>query len=599
MSAWSEGCLITRSRAQGRCSWCKQGSIHFVHVVNLFGPELYECSACGHITQHCSRCPNFAKAEHSSSTSALCALCSHEFSVWPETLSLTQRVRSMHCSKCLTLQVHRPQAMSSSVLETCGKAVFECSGCSRCRLHLIWPLHLQRQFFLQCECFVPFLMRNFFCTRTCSLAHVCQYCGAASVTPDILCTLQALSLIEAPLPPILPDACLLCCFTIKMNTNMLRTIHRRKAARVSVANVPSLPLAPSISSLSGSSAKCHPLSPRTLSAAVSHSSAAAASSQHARSPAHTSTSPVELRPQMTWEELISVIKNGAGFKFERVVASRPREHGFPMNNLHTLVRAPHNNPIKDKQRSKWMSSATQNARAMLPSLATLLDDGRAPHLTPLSSSFFHHSHLDTNSVAELPVVFSPVSLSTRQFSSSPKSQPAAREFCSLSRVVFSDALPPAVLQAAQPLFSASLAGASAPDFIACLGAALRQSPSPTRFYFIVYFDTNSTLDAAADNVPPSLSSVVAVACYWITTSFDMARYLAAQCIFEIQGSCFLTEGVRYSGMGFLSGLWVLGFNPLSLDLAFIQIPFLEQVMLIMASAIHLFYSHAAGNLLQL
>jgi hypothetical protein len=30
-------------------------------------------------------------------------------------------------------------------------------------------------------------------------------------------------------------------------------------------------------------------------------------------------------------------------------------------------------------------------------------------------------------------------------------------------------------------------------------------------------------------------------------------------------------------MRFLSGLWVLGFNPLSLDLAFIQIPFLEQV----------------------
>jgi hypothetical protein len=31
-------------------------------------------------------------------------------------------------------------------------------------------------------------------------------------------------------------------------------------------------------------------------------------------------------------------------------------------------------------------------------------------------------------------------------------------------------------------------------------------------------------------------------------------------------------------MSFLSGLWVLGFNPLSLDLAFIQIPFLEQVI---------------------
>lgn len=39
----------------------------------------------------------------------------------------------------------------------------------------------------------------------------------------------------------------------------------------------------------------------------------------------------------------------------------------------------------------------------------------------------------------------------------------------------------------------------------------------------------------------------------------------------------LMLNIRYSGMHFLSGLWVLGFNPLSLDLAFIQIPFLEQV----------------------
>ena len=369
---------------------------------------------------------------------------------------------------------------------------------------------------------------------------MCRYCGAGSITPDILSTLQALSLIETPLPPILPDACLLCCFTIKMSTNILRTMHKREAARVCVATVHSLPLAPSISSLSGSSAKCYPLSPRTLSAAVSRSSAAAASTQHVHSPAHASTSPLELRPQMTWEELIAVIKNGAGSSFERVFASRPREHGFPINNLHTMVRAPHNNPIKDKQRSKWMSSATQNASAMLPSLSSLLDDGRARHLTPLSSSIFHQPHLDANNIAELHLVFSPVSLPTHQFSSSPKSHPAAREFCSLSRVVFSDALPPAVLQAAQPLFSASLAGASAPDFIACLGAALRQSPSPTRFYFIVYFDTNSTLDTASDNVTPSLSPVVAVACYWITTAFDMARYIAAQCIFTIQGSCFLT-----------------------------------------------------------
>jgi hypothetical protein len=34
---------------------------------------------------------------------------------------------------------------------------------------------------------------------------------------------------------------------------------------------------------------------------------------------------------------------------------------------------------------------------------------------------------------------------------------------------------------------------------------------------------------------------------------------------------------RYSGLNALSGLRVLGFNPLSLDLAFIQIPFFEQV----------------------
>ena len=52
-------------------------------------------------------------------------------------------------------------------------------------------------------------------------------------------------------------------------------------------------------------------------------------------------------------------------------------------------------------------------------------------------------------------------------------------------------------------------------------------------------------------------------------------------------------------MGFLSGLWVLGFNPLSLDLAFVQIPFLEQV----ATARALTWppsidSHAARYLLQ-
>ena len=112
-------------------------------------------------------------------------------------------------------------------------------------------------------------------------------------------------------------------------------------------------------------------------------------------------------------------------------------------------------------------------------------------------------------------------------SSSPTNAPASTAHCklgSLSRVVFADALPPHVLHASQPLFSKSLAGACAPDFIACLGAALRLSPTPTRFYFIVYFDTNSTIDIAMDSIAPTLGPVVAVACYWITTAFDMARF---------------------------------------------------------------------------
>ncbi len=47
----------------------------------------------------------------------------------------------------------------------------------------------------------------------------------------------------------------------------------------------------------------------------------------------------------------------------------------------------------------------------------------------------------------------------------------------------------------------------------------------------------------------------------------------------------MTADGRYSGMGFLSGLWVFGFNPLSLDLAFVQIPFLEQVEAASTSAL--------------
>jgi hypothetical protein len=134
VSAWSEGCLITRAHRQGRCSWCKQRSIHFIHVAPLFGQQLHECSACGHITKRCSRCPDFAKAELGDGVSCtLCALCSHEILDWDETISLIHRVRSMYCSKCLTLQVHRPGPLGSSVSEDASKQVYECSGCSRCR----------------------------------------------------------------------------------------------------------------------------------------------------------------------------------------------------------------------------------------------------------------------------------------------------------------------------------------------------------------------------------------------------------------------------------------------------------------------------------
>ena len=51
----------------------------------------------------------------------------------------------------------------------------------------------------------------------------------------------------------------------------------------------------------------------------------------------------------------------------------------------------------------------------------------------------------------------------------------------------------------------------------------------------------------------------------------------AGCLVQLFWDWALILVIRYSGMRFLSGLWVLGFNPLSLDLAFIQIPFLEQV----------------------
>ena len=127
--AWSQGCLLTRLQQQGHCSWCKSSCVHFLHVTPLFGRQLYECSSCGDITQRCRSCSNFAKAEHGRGvTSDLCAVCSKEIRDWPDPPSLTQRFRSLHCSKCLTLQAHQPHA---SISESLCNAVYVCSGCSR------------------------------------------------------------------------------------------------------------------------------------------------------------------------------------------------------------------------------------------------------------------------------------------------------------------------------------------------------------------------------------------------------------------------------------------------------------------------------------
>jgi hypothetical protein len=334
----------------------------------------------------------------------------------------------------------------------------------------------------------------------------------------MIISLQELNLVEPPLPQVLPEACLLCCFVVKINNHTLRSMHKRQAARVPAAKVPhreyALPFAPSFSSLSSSSTRCCPLSPRAVSTALFVSSD---SSRHA-----ADGSNIELRPPLTWEELSAAMTHGCSVL--PVGMSLPPHLAGPtlVNNLHTMVRAPHNSPVKDKQRSKWMSSASQNAAAMLPSLSSLLDDGRAHELSPLSATFFHDPNADPNNLVHLLRQCSPVPL-TQGRSPLPKSSPAVphSEFSLLSRVIFCDALPPSVLQAAQPLFRESLAGASAPEFIACLGAALRRSSTPTRFYFIVYFSASA--DHAMDNIATSHGPVVAVACYWITTAFDMAR----------------------------------------------------------------------------
>jgi hypothetical protein len=180
-----------------------------------------------------------------------------------------------------------------------------------------------------------------------------------------------------------------------------------------------------------------------------------------------------------------------------------------------MVRAPHNNPVKDQQRSKWMSSASSNAAAMLPALSSLLNYGRAGRLKPLSSSFFLRPECDPNDLTDLLHQLSPVL----------KDVPAAADLachpCLLSRVIFCDALPPIVLESVRPLFHASMSGAAAPEFIACLGAAFRMAKTPTRFFFIVYCD--GVKEQFSDNVTASLGKVVAVACYWIHTDFDMAR----------------------------------------------------------------------------
>jgi hypothetical protein len=348
----------------------------------------------------------------------------------------------------------------------------------------------------------------------------------------MLSSLQALALIDPPLPHTLPDACLLCCFTMKINKQSLHVIYKRQAARVSVAKISSpfahalAPLAPRISSLSGSSARCCSVPPRRC-AALFPPSDTHSSSLHESGPADVSQ--FERRPQVTWDELRTVLTLGVAA--HAVDPPPPPGRAAPVNNLHTMVRAPHNNAVKDKQRSKWMSYASQNAAAQLPSLSSLLDDGRngrALELKPLSSSFFHQPHSDPNSLAEILQHCSPLSATSRAPSSPSKSSPASPHAAvgAVSRVLLCDALPPAVLLAARPLFSSSLAGASAPDFIACIGAALQKSGTPTRFYFIVYFDTNS--DHAVDNIATSMGRVVAVACYWITTSFDMARCVSCR-----------------------------------------------------------------------
>jgi hypothetical protein len=354
----------------------------------------------------------------------------------------------------------------------------------------------------------------------CSLAHVCDYCGCGSVTPDIITSLQLLALIEPPLPQVLPEACLLCCFVIKINNCTLRNLHKRQAARVPAAKIPhcqhSLPVAPSFNSLNSSSIRCCPLPPRSVPKEL------VASSDSSRCAADGTR--IELRPAVTWEELSAAMNHGPSALPVGMPLHPHDEERAPLNNLHTMVRAPHNSPVKDKQRNKWMSCASQNAAAMLPSLSSLLDDGRARELTPLSSSFFDDPNADPDNLVHLLRKSSSVPSATHSFSSLSKSSPAVPHatFDLLARVMFCDALPPTVLQAARPLFRESLAGASAPEFIACLGAALRRSSTPTRFHFIVYF-SNSSTDHAMDNIATSHGPVVAVACYWITTSFDMAR----------------------------------------------------------------------------
>ena len=71
----------------------------------------------------------------------------------------------------------------------------------------------------------------------------------------MLSSLQALSLIEPPLPRNLPDACLLCCSTLKITSHALDNMHNRRAAHAPAAAVqPALyavqPLSPALGSLS-------------------------------------------------------------------------------------------------------------------------------------------------------------------------------------------------------------------------------------------------------------------------------------------------------------------------------------------------------------